>query len=72
MANPETAKNPNAAAMLPQTGTPARSRKPDETCPTVLTPRTKALIRPAVPSETWCTDVSSNGSANVSEKIWHE
>src|SRR5258706_15691257 len=72
MANPQIAKNPKAAAILHQIGTPARSRKPDETCPMALTARTMALSRPAALSETLCTDVSSNGSANVSEKIWHE
>src|ERR1700704_2571773 len=58
--------------MLHQIGTPARSRKADDTCPMVLTARTKALSRPAALRETPCTDVSNNGSANVSEKIWHE
>ena len=72
MANPEHAKNPNATAMLHHIGTPTLSRKPDDTFPMALTARTEALSRPAELSEMLYTDVSSNGSANVSEKIWHE
>ena len=68
----ENAKNKKAAAMLAQIGTPARSRKPDEICPMVLTAKTRALSRPAAPSDTSCTDVSRSGSAKASEKIWHE
>src|SRR5262245_6116809 len=72
MANPESAKNPKDAAILTQIGTPARNRKPEATCPMALTARTNALSKPAVPSATLCADVSSSGSAKVSEKIWHE
>src|SRR5262245_41690297 len=72
MANPESAKHPKAAAILVQIGTPARSRKPDDRCPMVLTARTNALSRPAAPSATLCAEVSSSGTAKVSEKIWQE
>src|SRR5437868_13539085 len=72
MANPENAKQPKAAAMLAQIGTPARSRRLDERCPIALTARTKALSRPAAPSDTLRSAVSRSGSAKASEKIWHE
>src|SRR6266581_6113912 len=71
-AKPESTKNPNAAAMLAQIGTPARSRRPDERCPIALTANTMALSRPAAPSDTPYADVSRSGSAKVREKIWHE
>src|SRR3954464_9168233 len=72
MANPENAKQPKAAAMLAQIGTPTRSRRLDERCPIALTASTMALSRPAAPSDTPYTDVSRSGSAKVREKIWHE
>src|SRR5438094_753027 len=46
--------------MLVQIGTPARSRKPDEICPMVLTVRTRALSRPAAPSDTWYAELSEH------------
>jgi len=68
----DAAKKPNDAAKLAQIGTPARSRKPDDTWPTVLTASTTALSRPAAPSGTPCPDVRRSGNAKQSEKIWHE